>query len=116
MPVRITHNIAVELGLAHGSAGTLVGVDFESSTVFESTTLFGMKCLIPDNLPNVAFVSLNAKDILADEVLKTVSKPCPEETIPLIPIQVKNCYAKLDQVKLQAGRKITIKQLPLVPS
>lgn len=40
MPVRITHNISVELGIANGFDGVLVGMEFSSSNNFQETSFF----------------------------------------------------------------------------
>lgn len=45
MPVRITQNIAVEICIANGTEGTLLGVQFPVGTTFESAKCFGVDCM-----------------------------------------------------------------------
>ena len=50
MPIRITQNVAVDLGIANGTNGTLLGVRFPPSTVFSMSTCFETNFLVASNL------------------------------------------------------------------
>lgn len=117
MPIRITQNLAVELCLANGTEGNLVGVEFPRGTTFEATSCFDVSCMVASNLPDVAYVQASIVESVLPSRFESIPAKIPANSIPLFPIQTPNFSADLKgRKKLTAGNRMTMRQLPFVPA
>lgn len=117
MPIRVTQNVAVELCIANGTEGSLVGVKFPAGTTLEDTTCFGVECMVATKLPLVVFVKAPIVRNVLPLKLESVPTGLPEHTIPLVPYQSANFTALLrGKKKLLAGNGMSMRQIPFVPA
>lgn len=85
VPVQITANIAVHLGVANGSLGTIVGFDFEENCVFSESTVRGARVYIASELPTVVYVDLPC--MKKGHRLSCVPKTLGDTVFPIVPLQ-----------------------------
>lgn len=113
MPIRITQNIAVKIGIANGTEGTLVGVKFPEGTTFKYSECFGVRALLSSNLPNVAFVDTPHLCSRLPNRFQCVPPQFPDSTIPLYPVESAP-FSSPKNLENRAMMKMT--QLPFVPA
>lgn len=117
MPIGITQNVAVELCLANGTEGTLLGVKFPVGTKFEEATCFGVECLVATKPPLVAFITAPIVGSILPLQFESVPMGLPEHTIPIVPYQFANFTAVLrGKRKLLVGNGMSMRQRPFVPA
>lgn len=113
MPVRITQNIAVSLGIANGTDGILKGVQFPEGTTFKSINCFGIRVLLSSHLPSVAFVNSPQLGSRLPRRFQCVPLQFPDSTIPLYPFE-SSSFSSPNSLENRASMKMT--QLPFVPA
>ena len=105
LPVQISENCAVEVGVANGKLGTIIGCEFDRTATFQSIDISGTKMYSASCLPRVVYVDIPSLNI--KRRLKYVPENCPLTTYPLLPIT--------KQVTVEAPNrqfKVSMKQFP----
>jgi hypothetical protein len=119
MPVMITFNQNVDLGVANGQLGTVVRVQFSPSTtwtVVPDPSLDNALVRVPSEMPEIIFVKLNKSTPgMRTNALTQLQTQLnlPENTVPILIEK-----ARSDKLRLSAKRSITVslEQFPLVPA
>lgn len=118
MPVRITQNVAVELSIANGTEGTLLGVEFTGTTRFEVSNICGVECLVANELPSVAYVRAPLCGKTIPCRFGSVPSQYPEETIPIVPYRTNSFRPTLSRgnSRICTDSSLRMTQIPFVPA
>ncbi len=84
LPIQISGNIAVDIGVAKGSMGRIVGFEFEQSVKFEPIEFGSVTMNLASDLPIVAYVDISS--IRLNSRLQVVPEYYSTTTSPLIPV------------------------------
>lgn len=115
MPVRVTMNVSVDICIANGTEGTLVGIEFEEGTGFDETVIFDVECVIPSRMPVACFVLTPSCQDALPRRFKTVPSHYPDGTIPLIPATSRKFKTSL-KIWVECAESLQLTQFPFVPS
>lgn len=116
MPVRITQNISVDIGISNGSTGVLKGFKFPESTTFKNCTVFDIDCQVASQLPICVYISIPLYKNISQQRFSLTPGIYDDSTVPVCAFSSGKFTPKIFSNNRIKSAKIQLKQIPIVPS